>query len=260
MWWGFKLAGFFVAILGLSLVFSLLVNLWSQKALPRDPSTGKLNIKVDPWILALVVLGTSLLMVRYLDHRPLASLGLHFYSSWWMELALGIVFGSAMLISMATLLWAFSRQNPFMKFSMTPYSTLLSHLRGSLGEELAVRGYPLQVLIDALGTYPALLATSAFFGLLHYRDQRLIGAIDTGLVGLLLATTILKMNALWLAVGIHFGWNFVEALLSLGEVTSRERYLAEMMVIVLFWLLLILLPIQPHPEMERLWNEYIVQP
>jgi membrane protease YdiL (CAAX protease family) len=260
MWWILKVLSFFSAILGLSFIFSLLVSLRITKALPREPSTGKLNIKIDPWILTLVTLGTSLAMVQYLDHRPLASLGLHFYSSWWIELALGVVWGSAMLIVMATLLWIFSGQNPFVKFSMAKYPTLPSHLRGSLVEELAIRGYPFQILVGTIGVYPAILVTSAFFGLLHYQSQGLLGAVNTGLVGLLLATAALKTKALWLAVGVHFGWNFAEALFGLEGISSRERYLAEIVVVIVSWFLLMALPIQPHPEMERLWNGYIVHP
>jgi membrane protease YdiL (CAAX protease family) len=258
MWWIVKVLIFFIAIVGLSFIFSLFIRILITKALPRDPTTGKLNIKVDPWLLTSITLGVSLLMTQYVDHRPIMSLGLHFYSSWWIELALGIIIGCTMLIAMALILQVLTKKSQ--KLSLAKYVRLPGHLRGAIAEELIVRGYPFQVLVGALGTYPAALVTSAFFGLLHYQTQRLIGAIDTAFAGLLLATAVLKTEALWLAVGIHFAWNFTEALFGLGEVTSRERYLAETFVIIVFWLLLVALPIQPHPEMEKLWREYILRP
>lgn len=260
MWWIWKILSFFIAVLGLSLVASLMAHLWIGKAIPRDPATSKLKIKIDPWLLATVTLSVSLLMTHYLDHRPLMSLGLHFYSSWWKELVLGIILGGIMLMAMATVLWTYNKQNITFQFTKAKFASVLGHLRGAIGEELVVRGYPLQTLVGAMGLYPAVLVTSAFFGLLHYQSQRLIEALATTLAGLLLATAVLKTNALWLAVGIHFSWNFAEALFNLGEVNSRERYLAEMLVIILFWLLLLALPTQPHPEMEKLWNEYILKP
>ncbi len=227
MWWLLKILGFFVAILGLPFVISLLLTLGKEKALPRDPTTGRLNIRVNPWLFTLAILGVSLLMIQYVDRRPLMSLGLHFYSSWWIELALGILIGSVMLILMAAMLWGLTKRNPFGTLTLAKFATIFGHLQGAVGEELAVRGYPLQVLIGAISLYPAVLATSAFFGFLHYQGQGWIGAASTGLAGLLLATAVLKTKALWLAVGIHFGWNFMEALFGLGEVTSKERYLAE---------------------------------
>lgn len=256
MWWILKVLSFFIAILALSFIFSLFIRILITKALPRDSATGKLNIQVDPWLLTLMALGVSLLMTQYVDHRPIMSLGLHFYSSWWIELALGIIMGCIML--MALILWGFTKKN--LKLSLAKYVTLPGHIRGAIGEELAVRGYPFQVLAGAIGVCPTVLVTSAFFGLLHYQSQGLLGAVDTSLVGVLLATAVLKTKALWLAVGIHLGWNFAETLIGLGKVTSRERYLAEMFVIIVFWLLLMALPIQPHPEMERLWSEYIRRP
>jgi membrane protease YdiL (CAAX protease family) len=259
MWWILKVLGFYIAILGLSLIFSLFISIWITKALPRDSATGKLNIKINPWLLALMTLGVSLSMTQYLDHRPIMSLGFHFYSSWWIELALGVIIGCIMLIAMVLMMWVFTKKSPFEELSFAKLATLPGHLRGAIGEELAVRGYPFQVFVGATGIYPAVLVTSAFFGLLHYQTQRLIGAIDTALAGLLLATAVLKTEALWLAAGIHFGWNFAEEIFNLGEVDSQERYLAEMFAIIVFWLLLIALPIQPHPEMQQLWSEYITR-
>lgn len=253
-----KVFGFFITTLGLALVLSLSVFYWNKKALPRDPATGKLNIKINPWLLTLVILGVSLLMVRYIDHRPLQSLGLHFYFSWWLELALGIIIGCAMLIVMALMLRILTKKSP--KPLLAKFVKVLEHLRGAIGEELAVRGYPLQTLIEAVGIYPAVFTTSLFFGLLHFQNQRWLGAVAASLAGLLLATVVLKTNALWMAIGLHFGWNFLESLLGLGGENSRQRYLIEIIVIIVFWILLMMLPIQPHSEMEGLWREYILRP
>lgn len=260
MWWILKILGFFIAIPGLSFIASLLIHLWRQKALPRDPSTGKLNIKVNPWLLTAVALGVSILWASYLDGRPLFSLGLHWYTSWWQEFTVGTVIGALMLIVKAVFLRISSKQNPSPKFARAKLATLPGHLRGAIAEELVVRGYPFQILIGVIGIFPAAFATSVFFGLLHYQSQHLIGTIATSLAGLLLATAVLKTNALWLAIGIHFSWNFMEALLSLEEEGSRQRYLVEILVIIIFWILLMMLPIRPHPEMERLWREYILRP
>ncbi len=148
----------------------------------------------------------------------------------------------------------------FLQFHREQFTSLPAIFRGAFGEELLVRGYLLQTLVSGLGIYPSVGLTSIIFGVLHYQVSGWLGAITTTCAGLLLAMAVMKTKALWVAVGIHYGWNALEALLSLKRLHSRERYLVEIFIIIFFWLLLLALPVQPHPEMERLWNEYILRP
>lgn len=260
MWWGWKLIIFTIAVFLFSMVFSPLAAIWGGKTFQRSP-TGKAIIKLDPWIFTLVTVGVSLLMVGYLDRRPLPSVGLHLYSSWWQELGLGIAIGCLMLVLSALLFWGLSRHNPFQKPRVSHFAKIHAHLRGAVGEELLSRGYPLQTLIGGIGLYPAVAVTSAFFGLLHYQRLGWMGALGTSLTGLLLAVPILKTNALWMSIGIHLGWNLLEAALMARDLQpTHRRYVAEGIVEGVFLLLLFWLPLHPHPEMERLWREYILRP
>lgn len=124
-----KLLIFILLSLGLSFLISLLVFYWKNRTIPRDPTTNRLYIKADPWLATMVFLGVSWLMVQYADHRPFQSLGLHFYSSWWMELGLGILLGVFMTIVMALLLKIISRGTSSTKINLKRLTTFPAHLR-----------------------------------------------------------------------------------------------------------------------------------
>ncbi len=257
MWWLLKFIVFFIVVLLLALLLSPLARLWGARAFQKNPN-GTLKITLDPWILVVTLLSVSLLMTAYWDRRPLASLGVSFHSSWWQELVVGFIVGGVMLSLLAFILRMWEKAP--CQLQRQSLASWLGIFRGALGEELLLRGYPLQTLINSLGVYPAVGVTSVIFGFLHYQTSGWLGASATTFAGLLLATATIKTKALWMAIGIHWGWNMLEAFLNLTGLHSKERYWVELTVVILFWALLMALPIQPHPEMEKLWQEYIFRP
>jgi hypothetical protein len=73
--------------------------------------------------------------------------------------------------------------------------------------------------LEGVGVYPTLAATSIFFALLHIPNLIELGTpavstmalINLALAGVLLAIAYLRTRALWLPIGIHFAWNFLQA-------------------------------------------------
>jgi len=82
---------------------------------------------------------------------------------------------------------------------------------GSLGEELTFHGYAFQFLLGRMGVFATILPVSALFGLVHISNAHvtLLGLFNTMLFGFLLGFACWRSGALWLPVGIHFGWNLV---------------------------------------------------
>ena len=80
-------------------------------------------------------------------------------------------------------------------------------------EEILFRGMLLRLLDAWLGTGWALAVTAALFGAAHLANP---GATAWGALaiaveaGLLLGAAYLLTRRLWLAIGLHVGWNFVE--------------------------------------------------
>lgn len=80
---------------------------------------------------------------------------------------------------------------------------------GSVGEELTFHGYAFQFLIQAMGVFATILPVSALFAVMHLGNQGVTphALLNTALFGFLLGYAYWRTGALWLSIGIHFGWN-----------------------------------------------------
>ena len=82
-------------------------------------------------------------------------------------------------------------------------------LFGSAGEELLFHGYGFQVLTRDLGAFATVLPVGVLFGLVHTGNQNVtvLAIVNTITWGVLLGCAYLRTRALWLPIGLHFGWN-----------------------------------------------------
>jgi hypothetical protein len=82
-------------------------------------------------------------------------------------------------------------------------------LFGSVGEELIFHGYAFQHLVRNMGEFATVLPVGILFGLLHLGNQNvtLLAVVNTIAWGVLLGCAYLRTRALWLPIGMHFGWN-----------------------------------------------------
>jgi uncharacterized protein len=80
-------------------------------------------------------------------------------------------------------------------------------------EEFLFRGYSLFTLARGIGFWPAALALSATFGLIHLgnggEDWR--GILAAALIGFFLCLTLRRTGSLWFAVGFHAAWDWGES-------------------------------------------------
>jgi CAAX protease family protein len=180
---------------------------------------GRLSLLLWFSLLMLpLLLGFYWALTRFLDGRPLGSVGFAFHSRWKTELATGLIAGTIMILAVAgaeSLLGV-------ARFSLAPGPAGRTLAAGTLlflmlmaaaaEEELIFRGYPFQRLVEVAGQVVAVFVVSAMFGAAHLWNpfQNWISTINTALVGVLLAICYLRTRALWLPLGIHFAWNFVQ--------------------------------------------------
>lgn len=82
-------------------------------------------------------------------------------------------------------------------------------LFGAVGEELLFRGYGFQVLLARYNPWAVVVGFSALFGWMHHWNPAatLVSDINTALWGAVLGYALLRSGALWLPIGLHFGWN-----------------------------------------------------
>lgn len=80
-------------------------------------------------------------------------------------------------------------------------------------EETLWRGYALVNLVRAVTFWPAALILSLIFGLSHLKHdtETMIGVGFAAAYGVLLAWSFRRTGSLWLALGIHAGWDYAQS-------------------------------------------------
>jgi hypothetical protein len=157
-------------------------------------------------------------MTRVFEHKPLGVIGLAFHPGWVNELCLGLGIGVSMMVSVggAEALLGLARFSP----NTFPVRTELAYGGGLLlllsisatNEELIFRGYPFQKLVESMGPPGAVAVSSACFGLVHLGNPHhtLISTVNTMLVGIPFSIAYLRTRSLWMPVGMHFTWNYLQ--------------------------------------------------
>lgn len=82
-------------------------------------------------------------------------------------------------------------------------------------EELIFRGILFRWIEEFAGSWAALVATSALFGLVHIGNDNATWFSSFAIAveaGLMLGGAYMLTRSLWLPVGIHFGWNVTQGL------------------------------------------------
>jgi membrane protease YdiL (CAAX protease family) len=162
-------------------------------------------------------LATALLLGA-VDDRPLSYIGLGFSAGWGRQLAAGFLLGAGMIGVIVLSFWATGHLH-YVPSSATAGGIarrivwiFVLFLFGALHEELLFRGYPFQRLIEVVGAPVAVVLLAAGFGAIHTGNPHtsILGAINTALVGILFAVAYLRTARLWLPIGLHWSWNFLE--------------------------------------------------
>jgi hypothetical protein len=157
-------------------------------------------------------------MTGVFEQKPLDVVGLAFHPCWVKELGMGLGIGGIMMVSVggAEGLLGLARfaRNPLPARTELAYGSglFLVLLISATNEELVFRGYPFQKLVESLGAPGAVAVSSACFGLAHLGNSHhtWVSTVNTMLVGIPLSIAYLRTRSLWMPVGMHFTWNYVQ--------------------------------------------------
>src|SRR6266446_293592 len=144
--------------------------------------------------LLIAAVGAMLLAVRFVDRRPLAAFGVGFLPYWQRHLAAGLALAAGMLGILVAGCYAFGYVSIRWTGNQVPVSTSLGTfgllLLAAVTEELVFRGFPLQILVDGMGQWPAVIVMSAIFGAMHLNNPNasLLGSANTVVAGILLSS------------------------------------------------------------------------
>lgn len=167
--------------------------------------------------LAISLIANALLLlvyagiIRFFERRPVAELELGRALS---ELTLGLLAGAGLFVITVGVL---ALLGFYRVVSVNPWLAILPALAGSIAtgvmEELWFRGFLFRLVEEWLNTWWALMLSALIFGLLHLLTPHatLWAGLATALeAGILLAATYVLTRRLWMAIGMHIAWNFVQ--------------------------------------------------
>lgn len=169
------------------------------------------------------LLGSSWLLLGWVDRRDFRTVGLWFYHDWARDLLLGAGMGVGLLGAVVGVLLACGAVRYQGLASATAtiapafLFTAVFLLLAAAFEEIAFRGYGFQRLIDSVGRLGAVAVSAGLFGVLHLFNPSgtALSTANTVAIGVLLAVGYLKTRGLWLPIGLHWSWN-----LGMGPILS----------------------------------------
>ena len=137
------------------------------------------------------------------------------------ELAAGLAIGFALFSVVMAILWAMGVYHPAGWGTTKGIAGALAlAVMAGIMEELLFRAVLFRLSSRIIGTWGALLFTSALFGVAHLGNKG--ATLGSGIAimleaGVLLGAAYVVTQRLWLPIGLHIGWNFTE-----GSVFSMQ--------------------------------------
>ena len=194
-------------IIALLLLLQWLTGLLAQ-GLGVDWLSGLINVVLAVLAVHFAYRG----LTRLLERRAATELSLAGAPG---ETGVGVLIGVGLLAVTVGLIAALGYYQVEGTGSWAALATALAiAATSSYTEEVLFRGVIFRIVEEGLGTWSALVVSVLLFGLSHLGNPNatLYGAAAIGIEGgMLLGVAYLLTRRLWLPIGIHFGWNFIQA-------------------------------------------------
>jgi membrane protease YdiL (CAAX protease family) len=162
-------------------------------------------------------------LVRLIERRPVTELALPGMSR---ELGIGLLIGAGLYTASVVVLMI---MGIYKIEGLNPISFMLPAVAMSLSaavtEELLFRGVLFRIVEEWLGTWIALVVSSAVFGLVHLMNPTATwtGAIFISVeAGILLGAAYMLTQRLWMSMGFHFAWNYTQSGVFSGVVSGAD--------------------------------------
>jgi membrane protease YdiL (CAAX protease family) len=172
-------------------------------------------------VLAALLLGLYALLVRWIERRGASEIDLRAGGA---QLPIGAALGMALMAGVYLILWGMGRASFAPGTGMDGLAVgLVAAFLAAVFEELLLRAVLFRIVEQACGTMIALVVSAAIFGLLHSFNPGATAFSDAAIAieaGLMLAMAYALTRNLWLAIGIHMGWNFTEGSLFGAQVSG----------------------------------------
>jgi len=218
-------------ILGVALLIAFQIGADVANEFLKTTFTIENEIAARALKSGLIIIAACLaywVLVRLIEWRAITELSVGLAIP---EMFIGILIGAGFISAvMAVLYW----QGYFEINGVRSPVLLLVPFIGAIAtgfiEEIALRGVIFRIMEEWLGTWISLLFSAALFGALHLGNDNatlLAGSAIALEAGILLAAVYMVTRRLWVAIGLHAGWNFTLGGVYSGAVSggASEGYL-----------------------------------
>lgn len=206
-------------------------------SLTRPFITGMWMTALSFLVGAIVLLSASTLVgwacAVILERLTFRSLGWVLHRGWLKNLALGSLIGAASMLLAAGIAAAtggirFSfNPSPGTAIGKTAFMTLVVFVMAGAAEEALFRGYPLQTFTRAKLAWVGVVVTSVAFAVAHLGNPNVskgLPFINTAIAGVWFAVAFLRTRSMWLPVGLHWSWNWIQAAFLGIPVSGNQRF------------------------------------
>ncbi len=212
---------FFIGIL--SLIGGLLAGLDFTVQQPNENSLQLLVLSLHGLI------GTFLsvwLFTKFVDKEFFYQLGFQTKNR-SIDFIIGIAIG-LIIFSSGYLILIYLNEIVFVKINLNLKEILISILlftSVAISEEILLRGYVLNNLMESFNKYAALIISSGLFSIMHYfnPDFDLFSFFSLFLTGVLFGISYIFTKNLWFPIAIHLSWNLFQALFGFN-VSGRDTF------------------------------------
>lgn len=179
--------------------------------------------------LAFAVVIPLVVMARFVDKRPLTTVG--FGPPRMLDLLIGTIIGALILatpLSVLLMIGAARYAPDLSAFTAQALALgLITCLFNVVTQQVLVRSYVFQELWAKYGAWTAAAVTTAIFVALHagpisQGTQGLIAAANIAVASLMMSLAYVRTGQLWLAIGLHLGWNGLQGPVLNINVTGNE--------------------------------------
>lgn len=202
-----------IAFAALALVLAVLFGTaWSLLPVPDTEAA----VIAGTGVLAAAALGAGAILIRVVDGRAPAALGIGISRETAVHVGLGFAIGVAALVIAAGAMAA----SGSLRYGAAPgsgggWTAVVASQAGlfavaALAEEAMFRGYAFQVLARKAGPAVATAVTATLFAAAHGAnpDVSAFALVNIFLAGVLLAVAYVRTLSLWFATALHLGWNW----------------------------------------------------
>ena len=212
--------GWLQLLLGVLVVFGVqvfAVILAVMTGFARLTANGRVESLPDA-IFVMAIAGAPLallgywLLVRLIGRRPVIELGGR--GAALREFSVGLAIGALLMCAIIAILALIGSYHVVdIGWSTGVLAGLGAGVLAGFTEEILFRGILLRLIEGWLGTWWALAITSFLFGISHLGNAHatVFGAVAIALeAGILLGACYLLTRRLWMVIGVHIAWNFVQ--------------------------------------------------